>query len=297
MRVLVTGAAGFIGAHVVRELISRGDHPYALVRPGSASHRLDDLGGRVSIIEADLADPARVTAALGDVQPDAVIHLAWYAEPGRYRAALAENLASLQVSAGLLLAAAEHGCPRVVLGGTCLENADSPPQPQIYEAAKAALHRLSDGFASSTLSVACGHVFYLYGPGEDERRAIPSVIRALLSGKEIATTDGQRPRDYLYVSDVAAAFCTLAGSTRPGGVDICSGSLVTLADVFRTIADRIGRPDLLRLGALGPTGDDGYARSGDAGTLRGLGWGPTRDLRAGIDETIAWWRTRLEDRS
>lgn len=297
MKVLVTGAAGFIGAHVVRELISRGDHPYALVRAGTATGRLDDLRGRLDIVATDLADRRRLATVLAEIQPDAIIHLAWYAEPGRYRRALVENLASFDASTGLLLAAAETGCPRIVLGGTCLENATDGPQPAIYEAAKAALHRLSDGFPASTVKVACGHVFYLYGPGEDERRVIPSVIRALVSGEEIETTDGLQSRDYLYVADVASAFCTLAGSTLTGGVDICSGSLVTLADVLRTIADRIGRPDLLRLGGLGPTGDDGYARSGDAGTLRGLGWGPTRDLRAGIDETIAWWRTRLEDRS
>ncbi len=296
MKVLVTGAAGFIGAHVVRELISRGDQPVALVRPGSATARLDDLGSRIDRVEADLADRSRLIALLGEIRPDAVIHLAWYAEPSRYRDALAENLASLDASVGLLLAAAEGGCPRVVLGGTCLENA-AEPRPRIYEAAKGALHRLSDGVASSGVAVACGHVFYLYGPGEDRRRVIPAVIRALVSGEEIATTDGRRPRDYLYVADVAAAFCTLAGTTLTGGVDICSGSLVALADVFRMIAERTGRPDLLRLGALGPIGDDGYARAGDAGPLLGLGWRPTHDLRAGIDETIAWWRTRLEDAS
>jgi nucleoside-diphosphate-sugar epimerase len=293
MKVLVTGAAGFIGSNVVRQLIEHGHDTVAAVRPGAGAWRLADVRDRCEVVELELEDGARIAERLRERRPDAVIHLAWYAEPGRYRNALVENVASARASAAVLLAAAESGCPRVVLGGTCLENADATTRP-IYDAAKIAVHRLSEGFAGAGLSVACGHVFYLYGPLEDERRAIPSVIRALLAGEQIATTSGRQRRDYLHVADVAAAFASLAGSRLAGGVDICSGSLVALADVFEIVADEIGHPELLRLGELGAAAEEELVIAGEPGLLRDAGWEPRFDLRAGIRDTITWWTSRLE---
>lgn len=291
MKVIVTGAAGFIGAHVVRRLIASGHETYAVVRPGARAVRLDAVRDRSELLEVDLADGIRTARLLREVEPAAVIHLAWYAEPGRYRQALAENIASLHTSASLLLAAADAGCRRVVLAGTCLENAVTPTRP-IYDASKGAAHRLSEGFASTGMSVACGHVFYLYGPMEDERRVLPLVIRALLSGESIRTTTGLQRRDYLHVTDVAGGFAALAESSLTGGIDICSGSLVTLADVLRIVGEETGRPELLRLGELGPADDDAVVSAGDPTHLQSVGWRPGYDLRTGIRETITWWNAR-----
>jgi nucleoside-diphosphate-sugar epimerase len=316
MRVLVTGAAGFIGAHVVREALAAGHEVRAVVRTGASAPRLDAIAGtsgsggsvaRPTLVRLDLADRARTAAVLRSERPDAVIHLAWYAEPGKYRTALAENVASLEATAGLLVAAADAGCGRVVLGGTCLEGDDgrdaadgpgtgagSAPDRPIYAAAKRAAHELGSGFGGAGLSVACGHVFYLYGPFEDERRVLPSVIRSVIAGQPIDTTTGTQTRDYLHVADVAAGFVALAGATVGGGVDICSGSLVTLADVLRIVGDETGRPDLIRIGALGPGDDSGHGAAGDPQPLRAIGWQPRHELRAGIRDTIGWWTARQE---
>ncbi|HET9083679.1 MAG TPA: NAD(P)-dependent oxidoreductase [Candidatus Limnocylindrales bacterium] len=293
MKVLVTGAGGFIGAHVVRELLARGHHAYAMLRPGGPTTRLQDVHGCIDVIEADLGDVSAISALLESVRPDAIVHLAWYAEPGRYQHAVAENVASLEASATLMVAAAESHCPRLVLAGTCLENADTPVRT-IYDAAKSAAHALSLGLTPTGMSVACGHVFYVYGPWEDERRVIPTVIRALLSNEPIATTDGLQLRDYLHVTDVASAFAVLAESSLTGGVDICSGSLISLKEVLEVIDEEVSRPALLHIGGLGSTDDRGYESAGDPLPLMGLGWLPRHVLRSGIRETVAWWNGRQE---
>ncbi|HEX5451120.1 MAG TPA: NAD(P)-dependent oxidoreductase, partial [Candidatus Limnocylindrales bacterium] len=208
--------------------------------------------------------------------------------PGRYLDDVERNLAALQGSIGLLEAAVRSDCPRVVLAGTCLEN-DDRPQPSIYEAAKRAQHALADGFGGAGPSVACGHVFYLFGPGEDERRVVPTVIRSLLRSEPIATTDGLQTRDYLHVADVASAFCTLAEASIVGGVDICSGSTVRLRDLLDMIGTEMDERGLIQLGGLGPATDEGHDGAGDPGRLRALGWSPRYDLRAAVRESIAWW--------
>ena len=293
MRVLVTGAAGFVGANVVRQLIAGGHEAVAVVRPGSPVARLAELRDRCAVVELDVGDVAGVRSVLGLHQPDAVVHLAWYTEPGRYRHAVAENVASLMATAGLLAAAAEHGCRRVVLGGSCLEHAVAAERP-IYDAAKIAVHRLAEGFAGEGVSVACGHIFYTYGPFEDARRVVPAVIRSVLAGQPIGATTGEQTRDYLYVEDVATGFIALAASTVSGGADLCSGSLLTLAEVLRVIGEETGRPDLIRIGERGPAVESGYPAAGDPNTLYAIGWRPRFDLQTGIRETIAWWTARQE---
>jgi nucleoside-diphosphate-sugar epimerase len=289
MRILVTGATGFIGSHVVRELLARGHDPHALARPGSSLHRLADIRDRISIVEGDLDVPSTAERVITDVQPAAIVHLAWYAEPGRYAHDVAANLASLRASTRVLEAALRGSCPRVVLGGTCLENGDGPTR-SIYQACKRAIHEVAAGFGDPGPSVACGHVFYLYGPGEDERRVVPTVIRALLRSEPVPTTDGAQERDYLHVADVAAAFCTLAETAVRGGIDICSGSTVRLRDVFDIIAAETRGGALLQVGDLGPALDEGQPATGDPRPLRDLGWQPAHDLRGGIIDSINWWR-------
>jgi UDP-glucuronate decarboxylase len=293
MRILVTGAAGFIGAHVVREAITAGHEVLAVVRPGSSASRLDGLAGGLSLIRLDLADRSGTGSHLRSEKPDAIIHLAWYAEPGKYRDAVPENVASLEATVGLLLGAAAAGCDRVVLGGSCLEGATGADRP-IYAAAKRAAHELGDGFTTAGLTVACGHVFYLYGPLEDERRVLPSIIRSVIAGEPIGTTTGTQTRDYLHVADVASGFVALATSTVSGGVDICSGAPVTLAEVLHIVGEESGRSDLIRLGELGPGEESGHVPAGDAQPLRALGWQPRHELRAGIRDTIGWWTARQE---
>jgi nucleoside-diphosphate-sugar epimerase len=292
MRVLVTGATGFIGSHVVREAVARGHEVVALVRPGSSIERLADIVDRIAVVDGDLDEAPTIGRVALEVRPAAIIHLAWYAEPGRYLTDVRRNLASLEGSIRLLEAALDSGCPRVVLAGTCLEN-DQRASPSIYEASKRAQHVLAGAFDRPGSSVACGHVYYLLGPGEDGRRVVPTVIRSLLRSEPIATTDGHQRRDYLHVADVAAAFCTLAETSIGGGVDLCSGSTVRLRDLFAMIGDEMGKRDLIQLGALGPTPDQGHDGPGDPGRLRALGWAPRHDLRDAVVDSIDWWTSEV----
>jgi len=289
MRILLTGATGFIGSYVARTLIERGDEVYGIALPGAPRRRLVGIESEMQLIEGDLADASWTHSTVAAMAPDAAIHTAWFAEPGTYLRAVPENLDSLRAGINLIDALVGEGtCRRIVLAGTCLENMETPG-PTIYAAAKRAQHELALGLAGRGVSAACAHIHYLYGPWEDERRVVPTVIRTLLAGNHVDVGSGAKTRDYLHVADVAAALCRVAESDLVGRVDICTGAPVTLRQVFDEIGRSTGRPELLRIGALPEPESGGWPATGDPTALLTTGWIPQYDLRQGITETTAWW--------
>lgn len=292
MRVLVTGAAGFIGSQVVRALLERGHAVSGMVRASTSLHRLDGVRREIDLVAADLVTGEGVEDAVDRVRPEATIHLAWYADPSTYMGAVAENLAALRGSVGLLEALTRRGCERLVLAGTCAEEHDDGSvsgNGSIYGVAKRAVHRIASSLGSDLLT-ACGHIHFLYGPHEDERRVIPLVIRSLLRGQAIAVTRGEQQRDYLHVADVASALCRLAETQITGRVDVCSGSVIRLTDVFTQIGEVTGRPHLIRRGARHYAEGEIFTIRPNPAPLLSTGWRPRWELREGLEDTVAWWR-------
>lgn len=284
MRVVVTGAAGFIGSHVVPEALDAGHEVRAVVRPGSELYRLDDKP--IDVVRCELASDDLGAALAG---ADAVVHCAWYVVPGAYLHAVPENDSALRMSVRVARAALDRGA-RFVACGTCLEGmADAPPSA--YRTAKTALHALLTQLARDGAPSLCAHVFYPYGPWEDPRRMVPTLIRSLLSGEGAATTDGRQVRDVMHVGDIASALIAVAASDLRGSMDLCFEP-VELRAVLDAIGRHTGRPELLHIGERGYAPDEIVRAIGDPSPLRGLRWAPERTLDRGIAETVAWWASR-----
>jgi nucleoside-diphosphate-sugar epimerase len=298
MKVVVTGANGFVGAHVVRALMSRGDDVYAAVRPTSNCRHL--AGSREPTwLEADFTDDEgrkRIAAAGADV----CVHAAWYAEPGKYLA----SPTNVDLMAGTLHLAEElarSGCRRFVGVGTCFEydteagylSERTPLAPaHLYSAAKAgtylALRHLGD---AASMQVAWARLFYLYGPDEHPARLVPSVARALLRGEPARCTPGAQVRDFLHVEDVGSALASIAHNDVCGAVNIGSGQPVTVAALVQTLGELSGRPELVQLGALPYGPRDPMFVCADVRKLHSsTEWRPRWSLREGLANTLAWWR-------
>ena len=303
-RVLVTGAAGFIGSHVVRVLLGAGCEVGIVTRPGNPLVRLRDVAGDLTLFSCDLADAKALRPALDAWRPDACIHLAWYAEPGKYLTA-PENVSSLTASLGLLDELIRAGCGQVVMAGTCAEydtdvgflREDGPTRPlTLYAACKLSLNLIAGQIAASAgINLVWARLFYLYGPGEDERRLVPALIRALSRGEEFPATAGAQVRDYLHVEDVATALWALTESRASGTVNVCSGVPVTMRQVMETVGEIVGGGDLIRFGAVPYREWDPPFICGDNRRLKAVtDWQPRScALRSGLEQTVAWWRTSV----
>jgi nucleoside-diphosphate-sugar epimerase len=145
-------------------------------------------------------------------------------------------------------------------------------------------------------TVACAHVFSVFGPGEDPGRALPSIIRSLLDGRPVDVGAGTQLRDYVHVEDVAAGLVTVLESGTTGGVDVCLGRARPLREVFEEVGRATGAPDLVHFGARADRPHELFDAVGSPATLRALGWRPARSFAERIDETVAWWRSHSDAR-
>ena len=297
-RVLVTGASGFIGRHTLSHLHASGFEIHTadlrdLPAAASGQHH-----------HANLFDPQQVREIMAIVRPSHLLHLAWDVVPGQFWTSL-QNVRWVQASLELLLEFAAVGGRRCVGAGTCAEydwtlsaqcrEEETPLKPAtLYGACKAALSLLQSRLAAQAgMSSAWCRVFHLYGPFEPPNRLVSSVAAALLQGQPAECTHGTQERDFVYVDDVARAFVHVLDSEFSGSVNISSGQPVAIRELAQLVAEIVGRPELLRLGARPQPSDEPLQLVGDASRLRQLGFSPRFSLQEGVSETVAWWRHRL----
>jgi nucleoside-diphosphate-sugar epimerase len=277
-------------------LVARGYEVHAVSsRPAAPS---DDA---VRWQQIDLLDVASMSRMIKTVAPTHLLHLAWYAAPGKYWTS-SLNCDWLGASLALLRAFHDAGGQRVVIAGSCAEydwrygfcsELITPTAPAtLYGTAKNALREMLAAYArEAALSSAWGRLFFLYGPHEYPSRLVPSVVTTLLSGGIARCTHGEQLRDFLHVEDAASAFVTLLDSDVQGPVNIASGAPIAVRDVVLTAARYLDAVDRVQLGAIPLAAGEPSLLVGDTRRLRDeLEWVPSRTLCAGIHETVDWWR-------
>jgi nucleoside-diphosphate-sugar epimerase len=297
-RVLLTGASGFVGAHVLDALVAAGDEVHAVARrrPRRGPER-----ERVSWHEADLLAGAEL---LGEVRPDVLVHLAWYAAPGKFWSSR-ENVRWVEASLALLRAFAAAGGRRAVIAGTCAEyewggerdldeRCAALAPATLYGVCKDALRRVAVAFAEQAeLELAWARLFFLYGPGEDPARLVPAVIRALLGAERIATTTGTQVRDFIHVHDAAGALAALAHGDVTGPVNVASGRGVPVARLLERIGGLTGAGELIDFGARQTSPLEPARLVASVARLQDeVGFHPTIGLEQGLASTVQWWRER-----
>jgi nucleoside-diphosphate-sugar epimerase len=295
MRLLITGASGFVGRQVLAYLLGRGISAFVVGRTRP------DVEGAFEWLQLDLLLRQSPEEAVGWAKPHLIIHLAWFVQQGAFWNSEL-NADWVRASVALARAAAQGGLKRFVGIGTCYEyewpaqgdcdEHTTPIRPSTtYGVSKdAARQALSDEFSSWAIDFAWARLFFLFGPHEAPTRLVPSVCRALAGGREANCSRGLAVRDFMDVRDAGRAIGQLALSHMTGPVNIASGESTSVAQVAQLLGELAKRPDLIRLGAL-PDRPGEPPRITATSRLRSeLGFQPYLSLREGLRDALSMWK-------
>lgn len=307
-RVLVTGAAGFLGSNLVRGLLEKGASVHALVRPSSDLWRLEELRTRLSLSFADVARREELSRAVQSAAPEILFHLAARGVVERDAPGVEILETNVLGTFHLLEATRPLACERFVHVGSSTEcgrknepikESDCLEPSTLRGASKAAATLLCQQVArAENRSLVILRPFSVYGPWEAPGRLVPTAIRAALDGLEMPLTAAVFRRDLVFVEDVVEACLMAAERDLPAGeiVNIATGREWSNEEVVRIVESVSGRPIRRRVGEYPARENDNehwVADIAKAGRL--LGWTPRHTLAAGLEKTIAWCsRVRAE---
>lgn len=299
--VILTGASGFIGRPCIEQLLEAGYTVHALYHNENRTAPLPTREG-LHWHQVDLlADQKTVASVIRPLKASHMLHLAWYAEPGKFWDSRL-NWDWLRASVQLLKVFTESGGSRFVGAGTCAEYDWTGPgtlsevsplnAATLYGQCKTSLFQTAQQNATmSGVEFAWGRIFWLYGPGEDRSRLVPYVINALLNDEQAHCSKGTQLRDFMYVNDVARAFATLLNSNVQGAVNIGSGQAMSVKSLTQSIAKMIDKEHLLKLGGLPNEKEEAPMVVADIKRLQNeLKFSPEYELDEGLRLSMEWWR-------
>jgi nucleoside-diphosphate-sugar epimerase len=237
MKVLVTGATGFIGRYLIDDLESAGIDYVTLGRNGPSSEEH---------IQFDLLSDEDLVGHIKRIKPTHLIHMAWYAEHGKYWES-SLNIGWLAATSRLVEAFCQSGGKHVVITGTCAEYdwRHGYCVEDLTPLAPKTLYGISKNSARSVANQICkkygvglawARVFFPYGLGESPDRLIPSLFSVFRGEKEAFGVNASSYRDLLHVSDVARAISICSQKEVRGGINISSGEPLSLRSVVNLVA-------------------------------------------------------------
>ena len=298
--VLVTGASGFIGNHLLPLLVNGGFEVHAVCRTSAHFSR----NPRVQWHQADLLDREQAKNLVRKVLPERLLHLAWYTTPPLYWEA-AENRAWVQASIGLFREFADAGGQRMVALGSCAEydwsngycdeDTTALAPVSLYGKSKKELHlMLSELAKAAGIEAVWARVFFPYGPGEPPSKLMTYIATSLLRGAPADCSTPELRRDFVYAADTASALVAVLQSSFSGAINIGTGMPVKVGEIGEKIAHKIGRPELLRFKESAQTSKPASMVVANIGKLRDrVRWAPAFSLDEGIEKTIDYCRLRI----
>ena len=309
-RVVVTGAAGFLGSHLCRALLGRGEQVVGIDNLSTGRQAgIADLMEHpsFSLLRADVSEPFAI-----DGPVTAVLHLACPASPTAFSRMPVETLRAGSVGTLNALELARANGARVLVASSSEVYGDPQVHPQeesyrgnvdpvgprsMYDEAK----RFSEAAATAYrghfgVDTAIVRPFNVYGPGmwPDDGRAVAAFCAAALRGETLKLHgDGKQTRSLCYVDDLIRGLLAMLDSTEPGPLNLGSENEITMRELAEQIIHAAGAG---RIDFLPAREQDVRGRRPDISRARRLlGWQPTTSLQEGLAHTISWMRRQLQE--
>lgn len=307
MRCLITGATGHIGSYLTRLLIKQGEEVSIIARPTSSLWRLEGLEKKIKILQGSLEEVSNLKQKIIDFNPDVVFHLAWFGVTSDHRNDTAQLFTNVIGSLNFFKIVQQSACKTFIGLGSQAEygpyssllNESLPVNPLTsYGIAKLSTGILIKKLCELTnIRYVWIRLLATYGPKDDEKHLIPSVINKLLRSEKPLLTPAEQKWDYLYVEDAAEALYEFALKESTRGVyNLGSGSSISIRQIVEYIRDLIN-PDLpIGFGELSYRDDQVmFLGTSIEKAMREITWKPKTLLKEGLECTIRWHKENLSN--
>lgn len=303
MKILITGASGFVGSFLLKHLIERKKNEIAiLLRNPAEAWRIASSLKNVKVIQGSLDNSSTYRSSLVEFEPEVIAHLAWGGVNNTNRNVTNQwrnvsemlelmeiaNSANVHTFVGLG-SQAEYGPINARVDETAATNPTT-----LYGASKLAACNLGQALAKAfDMRFAWLRLFSSYGPMDRPEWLLPYLINNFLKGVSPKVTTAEQLWDYIHVEDVASAIVSVIETTSAQGVfNLGSGQAVLLRSIIEKTRNLINPTIEIQFGAIPYRTDQVMHLEANINSLKNAtGWVPRVKIEEGLAETINWWRT------
>jgi UDP-glucose 4-epimerase len=296
LKIILTGATGFVGSFIVKQIIKDGNIPIILLRQNSVTERIKEISGYQSITYSSLLDEDTISR-IKSFQPDILIHLGWHGVSGKERNESYQITDNLDLTLDTVKLAHQVGCNKWIGVGSQAEYGNPnrqvdelfPTQPTtIYGKAKLASCWASAGLCQAfNLESAWVRIFSLYGIGDEPHWLIPYLIKEMSLGNSPKLTKCEQMWDYLYIDDAARGILSVAYSEANGIFNLGSGEVNPLKHVVEIIRELVNPSIEPEYGAIDYRPDQVMHLQADIKRLVDkTNWLPRISLKDGLTKMI-----------
>jgi nucleoside-diphosphate-sugar epimerase len=312
-KVVVTGGTGFVGSQLVRHLCELGFSVTIFSRGNNLNPELESLKAEIGFLTVNLAIEQQTRQALLAEAPAFIVHLSANSHPSRepdiIRQMMIDNFETT-----LNLYNAALGLPNlqsIITAGSTVENEqnevpftedqkEKPASP--YAFSKACVTLLSSYFfRRHNVPIVVVRPSIVYGEYQEKDMFIPFVIKKCLQNEPVDMTEGEQGKDFIYIKDVLDAIVLIIKKPRNvlgGIINLCTQKEITLRDVALTIKRKTNSNSALNFGALKyRDGEKMHYHGSNLKANKMLGWSPKHTFEEGIEKTIAWHKSRMQQSS
>lgn len=302
MKILVTGANGFVGRAVCNHLCIQGHEVFGLRR--QFDNECSSSSIKISWVYADIFSP-EIHKILKEHHFEGLIHLAWITDTKEYWVSN-KNISWVSCTLDLLESFRMYGGRRVVLAGSsaeyswgtqdCFKEDSTEYNPQgLYGTCKLGLKNIVESWATqNNISWGWGRIFNIFGPFENPYKLIPRTINKMLNNEKLSFDNGSIVRDFMHIDDTGKAFSLLFNSNFCGVVNIASGIPVKVRDLLELIAKILCKESFLEFSVQDLSVDTPKKIIADVTTLNHcLNFTQAYSLEEGLRDTCFWWKRFL----
>ena len=288
-KLLLTGGTGFLGSHLLPNLVRKGYDVIILKRSFSNTWRIKDVLSQIKSYDVDKIEIKRV---FDENEIEGIIHLATdYGRKMDNNDVIQMSKANIELPTELLALGTNYGISFFVNTHTYADSEYS-----LYSAMKSAFMGIASFFiANHQFKFINMRLEYMYGERDDYSKFIPFVIKSILDGQEIRATKGEQKRDFIYVQDVVDAYLKVLDNLEDFNeefveFEIGTGESASLKYFVSRIEEGIGKKANIKWGALRYRKNEIFdSKAGMEKAKEYLGWYPKYDIRSGLEKTIDWY--------